>query len=107
MGRGGVSILDWLECLVQPLIWRGSFLDPENGNTSAAQVSLRGLVLQNFLLGITNPKAIILFAAIFPQFIDPGQPAARQFLVLGSIYLLAEFVSTAVYASDYYSRFAA
>ena len=75
------------------------FLDPENGNTSAARVSLRGLVLQEFLLGITNPKAIILFAAIFPQFIDPGQPTARQFLVLGSIYLLAEFVSTTIYAS--------
>ena len=60
---------------------------------------LRALITQEFLLGITNPKAIILFAAIFPQFIDPAQPAARQFLVLGSIYLGSEFVSTAVYAS--------
>ncbi|WP_312307379.1 LysE family transporter [Pulveribacter sp.] len=65
----------------------------------AGRAPLRALVAQEFLLGITNPKAIILFAAIFPQFIDPGQPAARQFLVLGSTYLLAEFVSTAVYAS--------
>ncbi|WP_422847425.1 LysE family translocator [Acidovorax sp. M14] len=64
-----------------------------------AQFSLRALITQEFLLGITNPKAIILFAAIFPQFIDPAQPAARQFLVLGSIYLGSEFVSTAVYAS--------
>ncbi|WIY30956.1 LysE family transporter [Paracidovorax citrulli] len=59
----------------------------------------RALAAQEFLLGITNPKAIILFAAIFPQFIDPAQPAARQFLVLGTVYLLAEFVSTAVYAT--------
>ena len=51
------------------------------------------------MVAITNPKAIILFAAIFPQFIDPVQPAARQFLVLGSIYLGSEFVSTTVYAS--------
>lgn len=65
----------------------------------AAVPSWRSLAAQEFLLGITNPKAIILFAAIFPQFIDPAQPAARQFLVLGSVYLLAEFVSTAVYAS--------
>jgi len=62
-------------------------------------VRLRALIAQEFLLGITNPKAIILFAAIFPQFIDPAQPAARQFLVLGSIYLAGEFVSTAVYAT--------
>lgn len=59
---------------------------------------LRALVAQEFLLGITNPKAIILFAAIFPQFIDPSQPAAGQFVVLGSVYLMAEFVATAVYA---------
>eukprot|EP01036_Dinobryon_divergens_P058761 gene58761-78404_t len=70
---------------------------PQQGRS--APVNLRALIAQEFLLGITNPKAIILFAAIFPQFIDPAQPAARQFLVLGSIYLGSEFVSTAVYAS--------
>ena len=61
--------------------------------------SVKSLAMQEFLLGITNPKAIILFAAIFPQFIDPSRPAAQQFLVLGSIYLMAEFVATLVYAS--------
>ncbi|MBP0598310.1 LysE family transporter [Herbaspirillum sp. LeCh32-8] len=61
--------------------------------------SVGALAMQEFLLGITNPKAIMLFAAIFPQFIDQSRPAAHQFLVLGSIYLAAEFVSTAVYAS--------
>jgi len=66
---------------------------------AAAPVSVRAMALQEFLLGITNPKAIILFAAIFPQFIDPAQPAARQFVVLGAVYLMAEFVSTAVYAT--------
>lgn len=66
---------------------------------AAAPVSVRAMALQEFLLGITNPKAIILFAAIFPQFIDPAQPAARQFVVLGAVYLMAEFVSTAVYAA--------
>ena len=40
---------------------------------------------------------MLLFAAIFPQFIDPALPAARQFAVLGATYLLSEFVSSAVY----------
>ncbi|MDF1485350.1 LysE family transporter [Ramlibacter sp. H39-3-26] len=61
--------------------------------------SLRQLVRQEFLLGISNPKAIILFAAIFPQFIDPAKPALRQFAVLGATYLLAEFVSSLAYAT--------
>lgn len=60
--------------------------------------SVRRLITQEFGLAITNPKAIILFAAIFPQFIDPTKPTAHQFLVLGSIYLCSEFVSSAVYA---------
>lgn len=69
-------------------------------NTAPRQAwSLRRLTAQEFGLAITNPKAIILFAAIFPQFIDPSQPPAHQFLVLGSIYLAAEFVSSAVYAT--------
>ena len=74
----------------------------ENDSATAPvqrQYSVKALIVQEFLLGITNPKAIILFAAVFPQFIDPSQPAAQQFLVLGSIYLMAEFVSTLVYAS--------
>ena len=57
------------------------------------------MAAQEFLLGISNPKAIMLFAAVFPQFIDPSRPAARQFLLLGAIYLGAEFVSSAVYAT--------
>jgi threonine/homoserine/homoserine lactone efflux protein len=66
---------------------------------AGARVPVKALITQEFLLGITNPKAIILFAAVFPQFIDPAQPAVRQFVVLGAVYLAAEFVSTAVYAA--------
>lgn len=72
--------------------------DGVGSSAVAPNKSVRALVMQEFLLGITNPKAIMLFAAIFPQFIDPARPAAHQFLVLGSIYLCAEFVSSAVYA---------
>ncbi|KAF1036279.1 MAG: Homoserine/homoserine lactone efflux protein [Herbaspirillum frisingense] len=74
--------------------------DGATGAAPAAQPrrSVGALALQEFLLGITNPKAIMLFAAIFPQFIDQTRPAAHQFLVLGSIYLAAEFVSTTIYS---------
>jgi len=68
--------------------------------TAAAQPrTWRALMRQEFLLGITNPKAIILFAAIFPQFIDPTQAAVPQFAVLGPTYLAAEFVASLVYAA--------
>lgn len=56
------------------------------------------LMLQEFLIGISNPKAILLFAAVFPQFIKPGQPAIEQFVYLGATYLLAEYVASLAYA---------
>lgn len=45
-----------------------------------------------------DPKAIVLFAAVFPQFLDPSQPTTPQFLALGATYLASEFVASAVYA---------
>lgn len=54
------------------------------------QAPILRLMLNEFLVGMSNPKAILLFAAIFPQFIKPDQPTAEQFLYLGSTYLLME-----------------
>ena len=62
------------------------------------QRNLKRLMLQEFLIGISNPKAILLFAAILPQFIKPGLPATEQFLHIGAIYLSAEYAASLVYA---------
>lgn len=82
--------------------WRSrdfSGLDMLDGTQSASQQrSVLRLMLQEFLIGISNPKAILLFAAIFPQFIKPDQPATEQFLYLGTTYLLAEYCASVVYA---------
>lgn len=91
----GAAYLFWLGVRA----WRSkehAVID-EGREAAASPRSMRSLVAQEFLLGISNPKAVLLFAAIFPQFIDPALPAPRQFLVLGSTYLLAEFVSSLVY----------
>lgn len=44
-------------------------------------------------------QAFVLFAAVFPQFINPARPAALQFFVLRPVCLLAQCVSTKVYAA--------
>lgn len=93
----GAAYLFWLGWRA----WRGSEhpdLVEQHEAGSPCTRSAASLVVQEFLLGISNPKAVLLFAAIFPQFIDPATPAARQFFVLGGTYLLAEFVSSLVYA---------
>ncbi len=47
--------------------------------------------LRGFLVGASNPKAILFFAAFFPQFLNPTAPFAPQFLVLALTFVAFEF----------------
>ncbi|WP_370970423.1 LysE family translocator [Amycolatopsis sp. cg9] len=53
---------------------------------------------KEFGVAITNPKAILIFTAFVPQFIDAGRgPVPGQIALLGAVYLLAEFLAGSVY----------
>ena len=41
-----------------------------------------------FLCNLLNPKAVIFFLSVLPQFIDPTVSAARQILILGVLDVL-------------------
>lgn len=55
------------------------------------------LVRQEFLVAITNPKALLLFAAFIPQFVPSGGAAGAPLAVLGSAYIGIEAVSALGY----------
>ena len=78
--------------------FNGLQLDDASAPAVQPQRNLKRLMLQEFLIGISNPKAILLFAAILPQFIKPGLPATEQFLHIGAIYLASEYAASLVYA---------
>jgi len=50
--------------------------------------SLRSLYWQGFATSAANPKAVVFFAALFPQFVDTSKPTGIQFLILGVTYLV-------------------
>ncbi len=50
--------------------------DREDHATTARQVFMRG-----FWVNATNPKGMIFFAAILPQFIDASRPQPEQFVI--------------------------
>jgi threonine/homoserine/homoserine lactone efflux protein len=51
----------------------------------------RSFYLQGFLVGASNPKAILFFAAFFPQFLNPAAPIAPQFAILALTFMFFEF----------------
>lgn len=51
----------------------------------------RSLAVQAFGVGLANPKAIIFFTALFPQFIDPVRPFLPQMLILATTFTVIEF----------------
>ena len=71
------------------------------------RTSLKRLYMQGFITSAANPKAVIFFAALLPQFIDHGQPLGLQFLLLGATYIVVDgaFLSAYAVASAPIGRF--
>lgn len=65
----------------------------------ASEASLRTLMTREFLVAISNPKAMLIFTAFFPQFLTPGQPVAEQLLIMGATFLVLEVGALAIYAA--------
>jgi threonine/homoserine/homoserine lactone efflux protein len=53
--------------------------------------SARSLFLQGWMVGASNPKAILFFSAFFPQFIDAQAAFVPQFSVLAVTFITMEF----------------
>jgi homoserine/homoserine lactone efflux protein len=59
---------------------------------SAWRAWIRATALQ-----LANPKALVFFSALLPQFIDTSGPVTMQFVVLGATSAVIEFVVLAAY----------
>ena len=59
----------------------------------------RSLFQQGALSALTNPKALLFFAAFLPQFIDPARSLWLQFLVMAGTFAAVEIVTEWLIAS--------
>lgn len=67
------------------------------GDGPAPHGSLRTLG-EGFVVGVANPKTIIFFAAVLPQFVDRGQGhVALQMLLLGLVSIAIALASDSVW----------
>ncbi|MBJ7556236.1 LysE family translocator [Marinomonas spartinae] len=53
---------------------------------------------QSFFIGISNPKAIIYFSALLPQFESHGTPNLQLFIILVLSSVLIKFATLSIYA---------
>ncbi len=57
----------------------------------------KSLYLEGFLIAITNPKAILFFTALFPQFISLKSDLAPQFLIMTFTFMGMSFLALSTY----------
>lgn len=79
----GVTYLVWIG--VQ--LFRNGGADLKGAETGVHASSGR-LFKQGFFTSLSNPYAIVFFAALFPQFIEPTSSVYWQVAVLGVTYLI-------------------
>jgi threonine/homoserine/homoserine lactone efflux protein len=61
-------------------------------------LSLARAAREGFVVGLGNPKSMLFFAAILPQFVDPAAGhVAIQMLLLGLLFVLIALVSDSTY----------
>ncbi|MBL4831234.1 MAG: LysE family translocator [Aliivibrio sp.] len=66
-------------------------------NKKAGPFSPLRMFMQSFIVTAGNPKAIIFFGAVFPQFIDSTMPIVPQAAILVSICGLSAFCCYMIY----------
>lgn len=100
----GFTLLKW--CGAAYLVFLGIKLLLTKSHAAPIEVSqLKGkgtpkqLYKQAFLVGISNPKDLLFFAALFPQFIDISAPQVPQLTLLALTWAVVDFGFVMIYAS--------
>ena len=67
--------------------------------TEFKDTSTKGIFLQGFLVSQTNPKGLIFLLAVLPQFVDPAQPTAMQYVLLTLTMVAVDLVAMGCYTA--------
>jgi threonine/homoserine/homoserine lactone efflux protein len=83
------------------LVWLGWKLVRSSGavgEPGSAPAPRGGFFLQGFLVMLSNPKALLLFGAFIPQFVDPNGDYIGQIVLLGTTAMATALVFDSAYA---------
>lgn len=77
--------------------WRSAAVDL---NAQVGQVlggGRRALLVRGFLVNATNPKGLVFFLAVMPQFVVPTAPLLPQYLAIGATMVAVDVVVMGLY----------
>lgn len=80
--------------------WRSgatAFADTDRTDEGSAPPATLKLFGHGLTVAVTNPKSILFFSALFPQFLTQGVPVAEQFFVLTATFAVFTVLSHAFY----------
>jgi threonine/homoserine/homoserine lactone efflux protein len=92
----GAAYLVWLG--VQAIRHRKAFVVGDAGS-GGGPLRWQTVVRQGFVVGVSNPKAFMIFGAVLPQFVDRGAGHLQtQMLLLGLVAIVIGLLSDSLWA---------
>jgi threonine/homoserine/homoserine lactone efflux protein len=84
---------------IRHLLGRASVMNQNESSSEVVDIpNPQRLYREGFLLATTNPKPILFFTALFPQFINTQQSLLPQFFALTGIFMGLSFATLIGYA---------
>jgi threonine/homoserine/homoserine lactone efflux protein len=82
------------------LIWLGlkMLLGPAAPRADAPETATRQALLRGFIVQGANPKTLVFFTALLPQFLDANAALPAQLFILGATSIVVELAVLTAYA---------
>jgi homoserine/homoserine lactone efflux protein len=77
--------------------WRSVKTDLHEQLGKPSEGGRRSMVVRGFLINVTNPKGLVFFLAVLPQFVVPTAPLLPQYLAIGATMIAVDLVVMGLY----------
>jgi homoserine/homoserine lactone efflux protein len=77
--------------------WRTATRDLREQLDTSTEAGRAALVARGFLVNATNPKGLVFFLAVVPQFVVPTAPLLPQYLAIGTTMVAVDLIVMGLY----------
>jgi homoserine/homoserine lactone efflux protein len=79
--------------------WRTATVDLRDQLGTTMDGGRLALMVRGFLVNATNPKGLVFFLAVLPQFVVPTAPLLPQYLAIGATMVAVDLVVMGLYTA--------